>query len=122
MSATLRSIHAKHALLVAVAFVGAIPYGWHAAWSLAAGGAIQALNLAVLERSVRRMIGSTDSTLGGGTAGGRILALARFGLLLGSVAWILSRTSVEPLPLLVGLSMLVPAVAWHGIAEANRGI
>ncbi len=122
MKAALRSIHAKHALLVAVAFAGAIPYGWHAAWSLAAGGGIQALNLAVLERSVRRMIGSTDRAHRRGAAGSQILALARFGLLFGAVAWLLLRTAVEPLALLVGLSMLVPATAWHGIADANRGI
>jgi hypothetical protein len=107
------SIHGLHALLLAVAVAGAIPYGWHAAGSLALGGVIQVLNLRLLERSVRLIIGT--SVEGGRGTGLVVHAAAALRLLLffAAVAWVLTQTRVEPLAFGAGLLLVLPALTWH---------
>ncbi len=109
------SIHAVHALLVAVAIAGAIPYGWHTAGSLALGGVIQVLNLRLLERSVRLMIGTSVEA---GTRAGLVVhgaAALRLLLFFAVIAWVLTQTRVEPLAFGTGLLLVLPALSWHAL-------
>jgi ATP synthase I subunit len=105
-------LQARHVLVLLLAIAGAIPYGCHAVLSLAAGGGIQVLNLAVLERSVRAALT--------GQSGGLASALlfARLLLVLFAVALLLQRQLVAPVPFLVGLFALIPAAAWFGLDRA----
>jgi hypothetical protein len=107
-------LQARHGLLLLLAIAGAIPYGCDAVWSLAVGGGIQILNLAVLERSVRAVL----TGQGGGVAS--LFLFARFLLVLLAVGLVLTRGGVAPVPFLLGLSALVPAAIWFGLDEAAR--
>ena len=91
---------------------GAIPYGWHAVLSLAVGGGIQVLNLAVLERSVRVALT--------GQAGGlaTLFLFSRLLLVLAAVGLVLTQTGVAPVPFVVGLFALIPAAIWFGFDKA----
>lgn len=110
------SLHAKHLLVLALAIAGAIPYGFHAVWSLAAGGGIQVLNLTVLERSVRALLGA-----GAVAPAAQMLLALRLLLLFAAVSFVLFRTDVQPLAFLIGLLAVVPALIWHGLtAPAPR--
>lgn len=106
------SLQARHALLLLLAIAGAIPYGCHAVLSLALGGGIQVVNLAVLERSVRPVLA--------GEAGGLVTALlfARLLFVLLAVGFVLTRDEVAHLPFVFGLCALVPAAAWYGLDKA----
>ena len=106
------SLQARHGLVLLLAMAGAIPYGWHAVLSLAVGGGIQVLNLAVLERSVRVALA--------GQAGGlaTLLLFMRFVLVLFAVGLVLTRTSLLPVPFAAGLLALVPAAIWFGFDRA----
>ena len=85
------SLQAVHAGLLALAMAGAIPYGWHAVWSLALAGGIQVLNLAVLERSVRLVVA------GHGSAPiARMFFMLRLVLVLGAVLLALGPLGVAP--------------------------
>jgi ATP synthase I subunit len=108
------SLQARHGLLLLLAITGAIPYGCHAVLSLAVGGGIQVLNLAVLQRSVRVALAGQS----GGLA--RVLMLSRLLLVLGTVALLLANRAVAPVPLLVGLSLLIPAAIWFGFDTAGK--
>lgn len=110
-------LHAKHALLVGLAFGGAIPYGLHAAASLLAGGGVQVLNLKVLERGVRRLVGLEGSASG---APGVLLNSLRLALFAGLVLWVATRTPVEPRAFASGLLLIVPALLWQGVEEARK--
>jgi ATP synthase I chain len=105
-------LQARHALLLLLAIAGAIPYGCHAVLSLALGGGIQVLNLAVLERSVRPVLA--------GQASGLVTAalFARLLLVLLGVSFALTFDGVARVPFLLGLSALVPAAAWYGLDKA----
>jgi hypothetical protein len=105
------SLHAKHLLVLALAVAGAIPYGLHAVWSLAAGGGIQVVNLTVLERSVRALLGAGATA----PAAQALLAL-RLLLLFAAVTFVLVATDVQPLAFLAGLLTVVPALLWHGLS------
>jgi hypothetical protein len=110
------SLHAKHLIVLALAIAGAIPYGFHAVGSLAAGGGIQVLNLTVLERSVRALLGA-----GAAAPAAQMLLALRLVLLFAAVSFVLFATNVQPLPFLVGLLAVVPALIWHGLtAPAPR--
>ena len=104
------SLHAKHLLVLALAIAGAIPYGFHAVWSLAAGGGIQVLNLTVLERSVRALLGA-------GPLAPMVQSLLALRMLLffAAVCYVLFTFDVEPLAFLAGLLAVVPALIWHGL-------
>ena len=106
------SLQARHALVLLLAIAAAIPYGCHAVLSLAVGGGIQVLNLAVLERSVRVAL------VGQAGALATFFFLARFLLLLGAVGLLLTRGGVAPLPFVAGLLLLVPAAIWFGLDRA----
>jgi hypothetical protein len=112
------SLHAKYSIVLALAFAGAISYGFHAAWSLALGGVIQVLNLAILERSVRAVLSA-----GGGTGNlapiAQLVLFLRTVLFFTAVIYVLTSTSVQPLAFLAGLLVIVPAVLWHGLAPST---
>ena len=111
-------MHGKHALLLTLAFAGAIPYGLHAVWSLLAGGGIQVLNLKALERGVRLLLGVSWGPAAVGL--GAFQILMRFTLFLVAVLWIFTQTPIRPLAFGAGLLLILPAVAWQGLEEANR--
>lgn len=96
----------------------AVPYGFPAAWSLLAGGGIAVLNHEVLKRSVRLFTGGIPA---GAAPLAALVAMLRFLLLLAVIGWVLLRTPAEPLAFGIGLVLVVPALAWHGLAEARRG-
>jgi hypothetical protein len=107
------SLQAKHALLLSVAIAGAIPYGWLAVWSLALAGGIQVVNLAVLEGSVRLVIGGRVAR--SATQGVLFLRL----LLLGAaVLAALGPLRAAPIPFVVGLLVIVPAALWQGASHS----
>ena len=110
------SLQARHGLILLLAITGAIPYGCHAVLSLAVGGGIQVLNLAVLQRSV--------SVVLVGQAGGlaRAFLFSRLLLVLSAVGLLLSRGVVAPVPFAIGLSTLVPAAIWFGLDTAGKRI
>jgi len=113
------SVHLVHASLLAVAIAGTIPYGWHTAGSLALGGGIQVLNLRLLERSVRLMIGTSVEQGTRGRLTVHVAAALRLLLLVTAVGWVLTQTPVEPLPFGAGLMLVLPALAWHGLRESR---
>jgi hypothetical protein len=84
----------------------------HAAGSLLAGGGIQVLNLKALERSVRLILGRT----GGSVAAAVASVIARSGLLLLVVFWVLAASPVHVPGFAVGLFLAVPASIWHGLS------
>ena len=112
------SLHAKYAIVLALAIAGAIPYGCHAVWSTALGGGIQLLNLSLLERGVR-------AVLSAGAASGNAASLAQVTLLVRTVLfftagiYVLAFTPVQPLAFLAGLLVIVPAAVWHGLVSAS---
>ena len=108
------SLQAAHASLLAVAIAGAIPYGWHAVWSLALAGGIQVLNLGVLERSVRLVVAEHGSA-----PAARVFLMLRLVLVLGAVLFALGPLGVARIPFVAGLLLVVPAVFWHGLSRAS---
>ena len=118
MTRWLETIQRKHALLLAVAFAGAIPYGWHAAWSLGAGGGIQMVNLGALQQSVRLMLGLAERGAG---ALGQLLVTLRLLLFFGAVLSALMWAGVQPLAFGAGLLLALPAVIWQGVEEVRAG-
>ncbi len=81
------------------------------------GGGIQLLNLDLLSRSVRAVL-----TAGGASANAATLAqltlVIRTVLFFTAVIYVLTQTSAQPLPFLVGLLAIVPAGFWHGLTAA----
>jgi ATP synthase I chain len=110
-------LHAKYLIVLALAFAGSFSYGFHAAWSLALGGAIQVLNLAVLERSVRALLSAGGET-GNLAPVAQLALLLRTVLFFTAVIYVLTFTSVRPLAFLAGLLVIVPAAVWHGLAPS----
>jgi hypothetical protein len=110
-------LQAKNALLVAVATAIAAPFGSQVVASVAVGGVMQIVNLRALERSVAALLGMAQS----GSSLGRALIAGRWLLFLSAVAFVLSRSSLHPIALILGLSTSVPAVLWHGLEEARLG-
>ncbi len=121
------SLAGKHFLVLAVALLGSLPYGWRASASLALGGGIQLVNLKALERSVASLLGLASSWSPGPETplavglrfGAALLLQLRWVLLLGLVAAILVFLPVDPIALLVGLSSAAVAVLWHGFQTAR---
>ncbi len=111
-----RSIHAKNGIVLALALLGSIPYGIAAAGSVAGGGAIQVLNLLVLDRTLSSLRGLAS----GSGAGLRVLLGLRFLFVVGLAGWALLWLPVEPAPFAIGLGTLIPAALWHGLEPANR--
>lgn len=105
----------KLGVVLALALICAIPYGKAALASLLLGGGIQIVNLRALERAVESMLGLAAA----GRFGGAIaLVHLRWPLMLAVVALVLILFPVEPIPFLIGLSAIVPAVLWHGLTHA----
>ncbi len=117
MTAKLQSVHRKNAAVLALAVVGAIPYGWAAVLSVALGGGIQVFNLHALDRTVS---GLRDIARSGTSVGFRVLLVFRFLLVVAAVGFALLRLPVEPLAFVVGLGTVIPAVIWHGLETARR--
>jgi hypothetical protein len=109
------SLQAKHACLLALAITGAIPYGCHAVWSLALAGGIQVVNLAVTERSVRLVFAEPVSAVAA-----RLVFLLRFFAVLAAIFIAVGRVGAQPIPFVVGLSLIVPAALWHGLSRARE--
>lgn len=106
------SLQARHGLVLLLAITGAIPYGCHAVLSLAVGGGIQVLNLAVMERSVRAALAGQASGLA------TLVLFLRFVLVFLAVALVLMRGGVAPVAFLAGLFALIPAAVWFGLDRA----
>jgi hypothetical protein len=104
------SLHTKYLIVLALAFAGAISYGFHAAWSLALGGGIGLVNLMVLERSVRGLLSLQSSA-----PAAQLVLVLRAALLLTAVGYVLTATPAQPLAFLTGLFAIVPAALWHGL-------
>lgn len=117
MKGALRSVHAKNAIILALALLGMMPYGWRAVASAGIGGGIQVLNLRGLDRAVTALLGRAARATGGMA---RITLGLRLALVLAAVAGAMIWLPIEPLPFVVGLSTVVPAVIWHGIASARE--
>lgn len=109
-------IKQKNGLLVALAVLGAIPYGVRAVWSTALGGGIQIVNLWAMERGVAALLGSSDQPP---EPFARVLVGVRTVGLLACVGLILWLMPIRTLAFVVGLSALVPAVLWHGLETAR---
>ncbi len=111
------TVHAKIALIFALVLMTSMPFGPRAALGVALGGALQLLNLRLLERSVAYLLG-----LAGSGQGGAVQALIglRFLALLGAGAFVLYALPVDPLAFAIGFSVTVPAVLWHGLARARE--
>ena len=107
------SLQAKHALLLALAIAGAIPYGCHAVLSLALAGGIQVVNLAVLQGSVRLVIGGRAAR-----PAAQLVLFLRLLLLGAAVLAALGYLGAAPAPFAVGLLLVVPAALWHGASRA----
>lgn len=113
------ALHGRHALCLALALLVAMPYGWRAVFSLAVGGGIQVVNLAGLERSVRSLAALAVAARG---SAAQLLLVVRFIGVIAAVGFALWKLPIEPLWFAVGLSALVPAVIWHGLATSpDRG-
>jgi len=111
------SLHAKYLIVLALAIAGGIPYGCHAAGSLALGGGIQVLNLTALERSVRAVVSEGR----GAQRAAPIVQLALFLrtlLFFVAVIFVLAAVPVQPIAFLAGLLTVVPAVIWHGLTAS----
>lgn len=111
------SLHAKNFLILALALGGAVPFGWRAVASLSLGGGIQIVNLRGLERSVTGMLQQAAEGRGGVL---QALLTLRLLLLLGLVGLVLLKLPVQPIAFAVGLSTVVPALIWHGLAPGQR--
>ena len=115
MSRVLHTIHAKHALLVSLALLGSIPYGWAALLGVGLGGGIQVASLWALDRTTAHLRNLPSSV-----GGMRSLLAFRFALVVGVVAFVLFRLPVEAVSFAVGLGLVVPAALWHGLEVARR--
>ena len=104
-------------LILGLVLLVAWPFGWMAVVGVAVGGSIQIVNLWGLERSVWALLGLAREGLG---FAGQLMLGLRFVMLLTAVAVILVRTPLEPVALLAGLSVSVPAVLWHGWMVARN--
>lgn len=113
------ALHVRHAVCLALALLLAMSYGWRAVFSLAIGGGIQIVNLVGLERSVRSLLSLASARRGRAV---QVLLAARFLVLIAAVGLALWKLPIDPLAFAVGLSALVPAVIWHGLATTpDRG-
>jgi hypothetical protein len=111
----LGSVHAKNGLILALALMGAMPYGVPAVWSVAVGGGIQVVNLRGLERAVAWLVHVGPERP---TAFLQLVLAARFAAVVAAAGVVLWTLPVEPIAFAVGLSTVVPAVIWHGLATA----
>jgi hypothetical protein len=108
----LSPLQTRNALVLSGAILACSPLGWRAVTSVALGGVMQIINLGGLERSVAALVGLAAA----GHTVGRAMIAGRWMLFLGAVLGALLLLPIEPLPFLIGLSTLVPAVLWHGLA------
>jgi hypothetical protein len=118
MRALFGSLHRKHAALLTLAVLGAIPYGWAALGSLLLAGGIQMVNLRALDRTATRL---GEFGRAGDAISLRVLLGLRFVLVVGLVGVALFLLPVQPAPFVIGLSLVIPAVIWHGFDTARRG-
>ncbi len=114
----LSSLHARHVVCSVLALLCSMPYGWRAVFSLAVGGGIQIVNLVALERSVASLVALASASRGGA---GQVLLATRYLALVAAVGVALWKLPIDPLFFAVGLSALVPAVIWHGLAASPSG-
>ena len=113
----MHSLHAKNALLLALLLAAGLPYGERAVVSIALGGGMQAVNLGMLERSVSILLGLARERHGRGV---QALLGLRLVLLFSLVGVIFATQPIDPLGFTLGLSTVVPAVIWHGLATPRR--
>ena len=110
------SLHGKNALVFALALVCASTLGGGGGGSVlvgvALGGAIQMVNLRLLERTVAALLGLAQAR---GRAGVLVLVALRFSVLMGLCVVILLTLRVHPVAFAAGFSTAVPALFWHGL-------
>lgn len=118
MSERLSSVHAKVALVAAIATGASLPLGSRIALGVALGGALQLVGLRLLERGVTWMLGLAGQGQGGVAA---VLVVLRLVGVLAAAALILVAFPVHPLAFAFGFSTAVPALLWHGLAQSREG-
>ena len=111
------TVHAKNALLFALVLLASLPFGAPVILGVALGGALQLLNLRLLERSVAHMLGFASAGQPGAV---QALISLRFFALLAICATVLIVLPVDPLAFAIGFSVTVPALLWHGLATARE--
>ena len=111
------TLHTRNAWILGIALLGALPFGGRAVASVALGGAVQIVNLRLLERSVGGMLRGAGLT--GPGRGLQALLVLRLLLLLGVVATLMLTVPLEPIAFTLGLSSAVPACLWHGLATRH---
>ena len=109
------TLHAKNALLFALALLASLPFGAPIVLGVALGGALQLVNLRLLERSVAHRLGLASP----GQVAVQVLIALRFVALMAACATILIVLRVDPLAFVAGFSVSVPALIWHGLASAR---
>ena len=111
------SLQSKHALLLFGAVCAALPIGgMPASLSVLCGGAIQTASLWTLERTVA---GWVRRAQGGSPGAPHRLAWLRMPSILLIVGGALYLLDVEPGAFTLGLSVVVPAVIWHGLVPVR---
>lgn len=113
-----RSLHVRNALALATLLGMSLFVGASFAVSVALGGALQILNLRLLEKSVGWMLGSGGA---GQTRPVQALIALRFVAVMATCVAILVALPVDALWFALGFSSVVPAAVWHGLATATQG-
>ena len=112
----MNTLHAKNALIVGLLLAASLPLGTAFVTGVALGGAIQVLNLKLLERSVAWMLGLASEGRSGGVQG---LVMLRFTTLMAACVASLVLLPIDPLAFAIGFSSVVPACLWHGLTSAG---
>lgn len=112
------SLHAKNAALSALLLALSVPFGSAVAIGVALGAAVQVVNLHLLERTVRHLLGLAAAGRPGGV---QALVMLRFAGLMGACAVVLLTLPVHPLGFAAGFSAAVPALCWHGLQPGSQG-
>lgn len=110
------TIHRKNAIVLTAVAIVAIPLGVATLSSVLLGGAIQVLNVRLLEKSVGRIV----STAAAGSAVGTGFVHLRLLGLLTLVGYVLLFVPIDVIGFSLGLSTAVPAALWHGLATAQE--
>ena len=93
---------------------------WRSALSVAAGGAIALINFRILEHSIRRAL-APAAVAGRGVMGRALVKYyIRFAVTALVIFILISQGLVEPLGLLVGLSVVVVSIFAWGALQARK--
>ncbi|MBI2344186.1 MAG: ATP synthase subunit I [Deltaproteobacteria bacterium] len=99
--------------------VGAACIGWEGKipLSVGVGGVIGLANLALWDRLVRSVVAHrTEGDVGAGALAVRmVLKVIPIGLLL----WVVMRTSLDPLAVMIGFGSVLFGMVWGGVVEGS---